>query len=210
MMFTPKRVAVDVVNGKRDAVERDRPLRRDEGREVARALDQEPGAVAVGLARRRSSPVHRHGRSPDGRQAHRRSVSARSRLMRRPSCQVSSVVRAKVSFEASTAKTAPLPFALPMPTMVRQQPSQAMEAPSSRLRRLIGAGDQKGRPLALEQRAYAADNAGEHRRTRRHHVIRSGPNERASSCMKCPLEVTGSSPSLTKGRSPSGPAGFGP
>ena len=160
-------------------------------REARRALEHESDAVAVGFAREDLGAARRHGRSRDGRQAHRRRSSARSRLMRRPSCQASSVVRASVSLEASTAKTAPLPLALPTSTMVRQQPSQAIEAPSSRLRRLYGAGDQRSaRPLALEQRAYAADNASEHRRTRRHHVIRSGPNERASTAMKCPLAVS--------------------
>ena len=41
---------VDVVNGKRDSIESDRTLRRDEGREGSRGLDQESGAVAVGFA----------------------------------------------------------------------------------------------------------------------------------------------------------------
>ena len=64
--------------------------------------------------------------------------------------------------------------------------------------------------VALFQRAYAADNACEHGRTRRHHVIRSGPNERASVWVKCPLAVSRSSPSPAKGVRPSAPAGFAP
>src|SRR3972149_296999 len=75
---------------------------------------------------------------------------------------------------------------------------------------LVGAGDHETCALPLKKRSYAAGNASEHRPTRRHHVIRSDPNERASSLVKCPLAVTRSSPSRPTGMPPPPPAAFRP
>src|SRR5665648_454308 len=75
---------------------------------------------------------------------------------------------------------------------------------------LVRAGDHQTLAPPLVERSYAADNASEHRPTRRHHVIRSGPKERDSISVKCPLAVTRSSPLPTKGRRPPAPTFFSP
>src|SRR5262245_60259067 len=51
-------------------------------------------------------------------------------------------------------------------------------------RALIRRGDSEATALPSAQRAYAADNAGEHLAIRRQAVIRSGPNARDRVCAK--------------------------
>ena len=187
-MFTPKRSAVDLVNGERNAVERDRALGGDEAARLARALEREPDAVAVGRHARGSWRRPSTWPVRDGRRARRRSASARSRLMRRPGLPVAergACQRLVGGIDGEDAAAGPSPSTSRWSGSSRRRRSRRL----GRGCRVVRAGDDEARALAARlKRAYAADNAGEHGRYSppMQVSIRSGPNERASNLGEMP------------------------
>ena len=138
MMLTPNRsvgLVLDLVDGQRDAVQRQRALGRDIAAiEVGRRLEARRSLVALGPARRTSATpstwpetIWPPSSSP--------SLERPFEVDRRPA-PVAQRGRARVSAETSTANQSS-----PLSTTVRQTPEQAIEAPRLDALRVVGGLD---------------------------------------------------------------------